>query len=133
MIEYGDLLGVQFVDGGRDPKTGLDCWGLVMVVMQRFGNRVPDFKISCFDSAAAFARFGCEEKSGNWRRFAGPAPGRLVVMAIDPWRPAFVQHYGVCLDKRHFIHILEKTKVIRSKLKHSYFSNKIAGYYEWIG
>ena len=33
---YDDLIGVPFVDGGRD-KNGLDCWGLVKEAFRRQG------------------------------------------------------------------------------------------------
>ena len=133
MIKYNDLLDVPFVDGGRDPETGLDCWGLVMEVMSRFGNNVPDFGISCWDAASIAAAYGREKASGKWRKADGPAPGLLVVMAFDPLHPGMVQHYGVCLDRRRFIHILDKTKVIVSKVAGDYFAKRIAGFYEWTG
>lgn len=36
------LLGVPFRRGGRDYRTGLDCWGLAMARAALEGRRVPD-------------------------------------------------------------------------------------------
>ena len=48
---YDDLIGVPFVDGGRDAKSGLDCWGLVKEVFRRQGYEVPDYHISAIEAA----------------------------------------------------------------------------------
>ena len=42
-MEISDLIGVPFVSRGRDPKIGLDCWGLVMEIGRRMGKNIPDF------------------------------------------------------------------------------------------
>ena len=42
-----ELVGVPFVDGGRDPGKGLDCWGLVREAYKRITNReMADFDIA---------------------------------------------------------------------------------------
>lgn len=142
MIEYRDLQAAPFVDGGRDPKIGLDCWGLLMVVMERFGYRVPDFQVSCFKTDMINGLFASEtgdpisvdsEVRGMWKRADEPTGGRAVALRIDPMMPNMVQHYGVCLDKHKFIHTLQKTGVLVTRLDHRFFANKIVGFYEWIG
>ena len=42
---YEDLIGVPFMDGGRD-KNGMDCWGLVREYFKRQGIVVKDYGIS---------------------------------------------------------------------------------------
>ena len=42
---YEDLIGVPFVDGGRD-TNGMDCWGLVRECFKRQGIVVKDYGIS---------------------------------------------------------------------------------------
>lgn len=37
MIDTDDLLGCDWVEGGRDPETGMDCLGVVLVVLERAG------------------------------------------------------------------------------------------------
>ena len=43
MADYSDLIGVSFKNHGRDVKTGLDCYGLVMEVFKRNGVILPEF------------------------------------------------------------------------------------------
>ena len=50
---------------------------------------------------------------------------------LNPYLDGMVQHYGVCLDEKRFIHTLHKPGVIVSKFDHKFFARKIAGYYVW--
>ena len=42
MLKYDDLIGIPYVDYGRDPHKGLDCWGLAMELYRRRGIQLPD-------------------------------------------------------------------------------------------
>lgn len=128
MIEVKDLLGVPFVDGGRDMK-GMDCWGLFVEVMRRFGYQVPDYKVSCFDTAGIGGAFQAE--IGSWQPVGVALPGMAVAMAIHDKAPDMVQHFGVALDSRRFIHTLEKTGVLITRFSDPFFSKKIKGFYRW--
>lgn len=37
MNAWEDLIGVPYIEGGRDPSQGLDCMGLVLEVTARMG------------------------------------------------------------------------------------------------
>ena len=43
MINYTDLIGVPFVNRGRDKNTGFDCYGLVKEVYRRYGYEIPEY------------------------------------------------------------------------------------------
>ena len=43
MIDVSDLIGVPFVNHGRDIHDGLDCYGLVMEVFRRYGKHIPEY------------------------------------------------------------------------------------------
>lgn len=128
MIEVQDLLGVPFVDGGRD-KQGMDCWGLFIEVMKRFGYEVPDYKVSCFDAEGIGGTYQAE--IGSWQEVGSAAPGLAVAMAIHEKAPDMVQHFGVVLEPKRFIHTLEKTGVIITKISDPFFNRKIKGFYRW--
>lgn len=49
-IEISDLIGVPFVEFGRNPKTGLDCYGLVIEIERRYGKKLNDVVSEKFDS-----------------------------------------------------------------------------------
>lgn len=126
---FSDLIGVPFVDGGRDPATGLDCWGLFMAVMGRFGREVKDFRISCFQSVPVYMA-AVDEIQARWVPVTVPSAGDAVTMAIDDDNfPGMIQHFGVMLDDVWFAHCLEKTGSIKTKIDHPFFKNKIKGFF----
>ena len=129
-VTVSDLIGVPFVDGGRDPRRGLDCYGLVLEVMRRFGYALPEWGISCFDSAA-IAPAARQTLAELFVPASGPGPGRIVVFSLDPERPADIQHFGVCLSRNKFIQTLHKTGCIRTDLSHRYWGQLAKGYYAW--
>jgi len=132
MIEYRDLQKAPFIDGGRDPETGLDCWGLFIEAMRRFGHEIPDFQISCFDSAFINSMF-IEQTNGKrlWTPVPTAAAGVAVTLKLDTYMPNMVQHYGVCLDRKRFIHTMAKAGVLVTRLDHRFFSRKIDGFFAW--
>jgi cell wall-associated NlpC family hydrolase len=128
--EFDDLLGIPFVDGGRNPETGLDCWGLFMLVMERFDIQVPDYKLSCF--ASQDIHYAAQDAlMDQWEKIDGPGPGIGVVLEINPRMPGIIQHFGVCINKYKFIHTLKKTNSIMSDIYNGMWSNKIKGFYRW--
>ena len=129
-IEYSDLIGVPFIDGGRNIETGLDCWGLFMIVMDRLGTPVPDYKISCFDSTE-IGKAARHALATQWKKVYQPEPGVGLVMDLDPEMPGVNQHFGVCVSKYKFIHTLKKTGVIRTELNDAFWKAKIKGMYKW--
>ena len=52
MTDFDDLIGVPYVEDGRDPGTGLDCYGLVLVIAERIGRR-PEWREVPFSSRQA--------------------------------------------------------------------------------
>jgi cell wall-associated NlpC family hydrolase len=129
-MTYRELIGIPFVDEGRNPATGLDCWGLVMAAMRKHGKKVPDFKISCYDPRVP----GVFQLAViDWEKAEGPEEGAVVAMANDPERPGVVQHFGVCIGEGRFIHAMEKIKSCAPRLDHPFWKNKVRGFYKWTG
>lgn len=130
MRNLSDLLGVPFIDGGRDPKSGLDCYGLFSVVCSRFGNDIPDVIVSAFDTLRINEMVNMEK--GTWGKMDKPAPGCAILFSTDPNYPDLISHLGVYVGGGKFIHTLEKTGVILSSLEDYYWKNKAKGFYGWI-
>lgn len=49
MIDVSDLIGVPFVEFGRDAKKGLDCYGLCIECAKRDGKILKDVVLEKFD------------------------------------------------------------------------------------
>jgi len=126
-----DLIGIPFVTGGRDPKTGLDCWGLCREALQRFGDNVPDFPMACYDALQINMIVLAEEP--RWRRLDVPEHGSVVCFALDPMVPWLIQHLGVYLGGGRIIHTLEKRGSSLISMDHRFFRGKIRGFYRWSG
>jgi cell wall-associated NlpC family hydrolase len=130
LFNYSDLMFSPFVDGGRDVLTGLDCWGLLMEVSRRMGHEIPDFRVSCFASADTDERVR-EESPRLATRVDAPEPGAVVAMAMELLLPHAVQHFGVMVDNRRFLHTLECKGPLLTKIDDGYFCKRIKGFYTW--
>ena len=129
MIDIADIRKAKFVDGGRTIHE-IDCWGLVMIVMKRFNKHVPDFKISCYDvDGINQIKLFVENKFVKTDKLFG---GMIVAMRMDREHPEYTQHFGVSIDHKRFLHILDKTGVIISSVNDSIYKNIISGYYDWM-
>lgn len=127
---YSELIGIPFLNKGRDPKVGLDCWGLIMVAMERYGLNVPDFKVSCFATPDIHAAFLLAV--GGWKGVDMMREAVIVGMALDPEMPNVVQHFGFATDTHNVLHTLEKTGAVHMRINHPFIKHKIRGFYEWI-
>lgn len=131
-LDVSDLIGVPFVPGGRDIASGLDCWGLFMVVMGRIGHEVPDYRVTCFDSSVV-GEAAREALRSRWSPALQAEEGVGITLALDPGLPGVAQHFGVAINKYRFIHTLESTGCIVSDFDHRFWRSKIVGMYRWTG
>ncbi|HSW38149.1 MAG TPA: NlpC/P60 family protein [Acidobacteriota bacterium] len=136
-IDLTDLINsARFVRGGRTPAA-LDCQGLMIEVMRRFGHAVQPCDLANYATCQVAAAVAGQAASGKWARVDAASdalPGGLVVaLALDPQAPGDAQHLGVTIGGGKFIHILATRGVLVSRLDDRFFANKIRGYYRWIG
>jgi cell wall-associated NlpC family hydrolase len=130
--DFRHLIGVPFVDGGRDPRIGLDCWGLFMEVHKVFGHDVPDVAVSCTE-LLAINRTARNQIRALWQRVRVPGPGISVVMATDHAHPDIIQHFGVFLDNRRIMHSLQNTGVLVDDFDVLQGALCVKGLYQWTG
>lgn len=133
MPDLSDLIGVPFLDLGRDPSKGLDCWGLVMEVQRRMGRTVRDLAVpSCFDSEAAFDKMReATAQGGEWVAVSEPEPGDVAVMETNPQMPGCIDHCGVYLGSGRVIHAICKHEVSVFKVNHASLFGRLRGWYRW--
>ena len=117
------LIGVPFVDGGREVKTGLDCWGLVMEVYRRQGIELPDYTISAMSAKDIAKAMADNEKS--WKKLDAPKTPCLVVIRLA--HAGWANHAGVYLGEDKFIHAYIKTGVCIDRVRH--WRSRVVGFY----
>jgi len=125
MVDYTDLLGVQYKKNGRD-KKGLDCYGLVKTIYDRMGRDLPDYDTP--DETSLIYELVNDVKQESFTKLTEPQEGCIVLFSLAP----FSLHMGIVLhDKERFVHILENRNVAVEKLNHRIWSKLLIGYYEW--
>lgn len=97
-------LGVPFRAGGRDPATGLDCWGLVRAVMADcWGLVLPDPATDSRDEAALEGAVAATRPLVETRPVdrGAEVPGDLVLLRGLGGRPV---HVGVVVRRGWVLH-----------------------------
>ena len=120
-----DLIGVPFVEFGRNPKTGLDCYGLAIEVCRRYGKKLNDVVLERFDRGKVkktLPQLNVKKtdtiKDCCILEFYGIQDNRL--------------HVGIALDKKTFIHATESQGVRISSLSFAQNYLKLDSIYEVI-
>lgn len=128
---FKDLIGVPFVNGGRDYKTGLDCWGVVLEYYKRIGITLPDYKIDAYCTPVITESM--QAVLGNWKKLDYPQENCVASFAIDPYYPLFTQHFGIYLGYNKFIHTRGRVGVTIESFDSPLWKNKSTGFWEWQG
>jgi len=121
---------LKYVDGGRD-KSGVDCWGLIVVLNKELRNiDIPDYPsivLSGLDT--------CEKTSGELKKQLGsqnlfhevntPEYGDAVLINVmgNPL------HIGFVLDDSMMLHTGRKHGVVTENFRGMKWKSKIAGIY----
>lgn len=134
MVEYRDLIGVPFRNRGRDIKTGLDCYGLVMEIYRRYGIELPEYTADFDDleKVNALITDGVAMKS-NWRRVEGEIPVPCMVAIRFGVPKGMVNHTGCYIGNGRFIHIRQNIGVCVDCINSPAWKKVIEGCYEYIG
>lgn len=120
---YDDLIGIPFADGGRDPKKGLDCWGLVKEAFRRQGYAVQDYNISA--AKAANIAWTMKKQENDWIHLNEPRVGCLVLLRLTP--RLWANHVGIYIGDGKFLHAYLPTGVCIDRLRR--WQSRIVGYY----
>ena len=123
-IKLDDLIGLPFVDGGRDAAVGFDCWGLSTEVFRRYGIELPDYKISCEDASRISSQI--DEQKPFWKKCEGeiPVPALVVIRFA-----VYCDHTGVCIGQGRFIHTRKEVGVNIDRIDHPGWAKRIEGFY----
>lgn len=133
MIDYEDLIGIPFVNNGRDHRTGFDCYGLVMEVYRRFGIELPEFTADWDDEDKINSIVQREAGSSAWKRVEQPLPVPCLVALRMGTPPGIVNHTGVYLGNGKFIHTRAKIGACISRIDSPAWRGVIEGFYVYRG
>ena len=127
MIDIADLIGVPFVEFGRDIKNGLDCYGLAIEVEKRLGKTLKDVALEKFD------REKVEQTAPNLnvKKLRLDEISEGVILEFYGLQDKRL-HIAVALDKKTFIHATENQGVRISSFASSRTYLKLANVYEVI-
>jgi len=126
-MEYKDLIGVPFKEGGRT-TTGMDCYGLVVEIYRRMGRLIDDPQEYRYSGPkgepidlGAYTRLWREVR-GAWQE------GDVLLFEDGLFRPCM--HCAVVLDGGRILHATDTCGVVTSPLRH--YLNKVTKVYRWI-
>ena len=131
-IKYDDLVGVPFLEHGRDPRKGLDCWGLVRTVYSRVGIELPDrpeyMAVDVMDSGAVSGLMKIQEP--RWKKIVCPQVPCVVALSISCG--SWANHVGVYVGEGKFVHAYRLSGVVVDRISH--WRSRIIGFYKpgWL-
>lgn len=129
MIDPGPWIGIPYAPGGRDPATGLDCWGLVRAVLAATGVVVPDYAAwSGRDDDDAIADVAMTATGDpRWRPVDPPIPGDV---ALIRWR-GLPMHAGVLVSPGHVLHVRAGTAAHVERTDGVGLRHRIQSWHRW--
>lgn len=120
-------LGIPYIHMGRDPKRGLDCWGLVKCVYADCGINLLDLENYDAQWAAAGKNHFIENCHKQWECIVSPQPLDVVLFAMSE---GVVNHAGIVLKDSRFIQTCRAGTVI-CRLTDIRWYQRIAGFYRY--
>lgn len=135
MVNYTDLIGVPFLNQGRDIKQGFDCYGLVMEVYKRFGYNIPEYTADFDDTEKINALISGKTKiTSHWKKADAsdlPVPCLIAMRYGVP--KGIVNHTAVYIGEGKFIHTREHIGVCVDRVDSLAWRNMIEDFYEYVG
>ncbi len=124
----GHYIGLPYKSRGRDTK-GLDCWGLVRLVLHEQMNiQVPSYT-AFYDSAENPQQVGSlvRRVSLNWGRVSWGQCGDVLVLRMrgEP------MHIGLVLDETYMLHIERGINSVIERYDSSKWKKRIIGIFRY--
>lgn len=134
-MTFTDLIGVPFIDKGRDINVGFDCYGLVKEVYRRYGYNIPEYddQYKSYDDMCKISELiKGNTKHYPWKEIAEPkAPCLIAIRFGSP--DGVVNHTAVYIGGGKFIHTRERVGVCIDRISNPAWRRVIVGFYEYIG
>ena len=129
MADWADeYVGLRYKAGGRN-RSGLDCWGLVLLVLrERFGIDVPVYSgVTWSVATSADVARKIEQERVGWTQIdAGQErPGDVILMRLR----GYPIHVGIVLGDGMMLHAHDGADVTREPYQSVHWRHRIVGFY----
>ncbi len=131
MYNFQKLLGIPFLDGGRDLKRGLDCYGLAMVVFNQMGIEIPEYYASAFNDQAVSNQID-KVKNIEWVQLEKEALS-VPCLILMKFNSNLENHVGVYIGEGKFIHCRNPIGVNIDRIESPAWRHRIVGFYRLKG
>lgn len=122
-------LGVPYLTRGRNKGTGLDCYGLIMLIYSELGIKLFDIDE---DYSVGWAKEGknffAENYYREWEKVSTPRMFDIVAFKTSS---GVTNHAGVCLGGERFIHCARRIGVVVSKWTDEQWAGCLEGFYKF--
>ena len=132
MIDFTDLIGTPFANHGRDVKHGLDCYGVVREVYQRYGYDVPEYDADYKDMEKIDQLIKGNTRGYPWKEIKEPAAPCLIAIRFGS-PDGVVNHTAVYIGGGMFIHARERIGVCIDRISSPAWRRVIVGFYHFTG
>jgi cell wall-associated NlpC family hydrolase len=125
-MDIRKYIGCKYLPHGREPETGLDCYGLVICIYRDMGITLPD-PVYADTEIQTNKRVGESLKSAIPNvRLTEPEPGCIIEFSVfgEP------SHIGIYIGGNDFIHSSRTTGVVVDKLFR--WQKRVKGYYRVV-
>lgn len=123
-----DLIGIPFASKGRDPKTGLDCWGLLRYVYEsKLDIMLPSYADEYLDANDRKETLAAINRNlgADWVRVEVPRVGDAVRLRVDG-DPC---HVAVYIGRGLILHTQAGINSVAEELFGDRWGRRIVGIY----
>ena len=128
-----NYIGIPFLDRGRDPAVGLDCWGAARhVLMSHYGFPELPMYLDNYEHTLQRSKIGkliTEQLMEHWRPAETIREGLLVNLRAMGRNC----HLGVTVNETWFLHSEFGCDLTCEELNGKAWQGRVLGYYEYVG
>lgn len=133
-VRFDDLIGVPFVNRGRDKSVGFDCYGLVKEAFKRYGYDIPEYD-AYYTDYSDMCRVN-ELIRGNahypWEEIKEPVVPCLIAIRLGS-PDGVVNHTAVYIGEGRFLHTRERIGVSIERMDSPAWRRVMVGFYKYVG
>ncbi len=134
MMDISKYIGLPFLSCGRDPVSGIDCWGLVcLFYRQEYGLELNEHA-SDYQDTEAFEEMHdtvVNEASEAWQEIShrNVRLGDVVVFNVS----GYPVHVGIVLNKTEMLHITDGVNASKENYQNMRWKRRVSNFYRHKG